>query len=226
MISIQFDDKTFFKEMLNVANYSEGFLEGIEDGKSEFAKSIGRDAIEIFKDFVDQNARVDERMYHHIYEWYQTGSPEARLFDVEYVEYDGGLTFNGRLSQSKTLQSGSTTPFYNKAEIMENGIPVTIKPTRAKVLSFNIEGEQVFTPNAVDIQNPGGTHQLHAFEHIFDLFFKQHFTQSVLELTGIKQYLENPKVYKNNLQSAKTGGKSKGQQVGYNWIVNAGGLSV
>jgi len=226
MISIQFDDKTFFKEMLNVTKYSEGFLEGVHAGKSQFSKSIARDAIQIFKDFVDQNARVDEQMYHHIYEWYQSGSPDARLFDVEYVESNGGLTFNGVLSQSKTLQNGSTTPFYNKAEIMENGIPVTIKPVKATVLSFNVGNEQVFTPNAVNIQNPGGTHQLHAFEHIFNLFFKEHFTQSVLELTGIREYLQNPKAYKNNFHSAKTGGKSKGEQVGYNWIANAGGLSV
>lgn len=226
MITIQFDDKTFFREMTNIAQYSEGFLNGVNNGKSAFAKSIGRDAIEVFKQFVDQNARADEKMYHHIYEWYQTGSPEARLFDVEYVEYDGGLTFNGTFSQSKTLQNGSMTPFYNKAEIMENGIPVTIKPVKSKVLSFNVDGEQIFTPNAVDVQNPGGTHQLHAFEHIFDLFFKEHFKQSVLELTGIKEYLQNPKVYKDNLHSAKTGGKSKGEQIGYDWIANAGGLSV
>lgn len=226
MITMQFDDKAFFREMTNIAQYSEGFLDGVEKGKSAFAKSIAKDAIEIFKEFVDQNARVDERMYHHIYEWYQTGSPEARLFDIEYIESNGGLTFSGTFSQSKSLQNGSSTPFYDKARIMENGISVTIKPVKSKVLSFNVEGEQVFTPNPINVQNPGGTHQLHAFEHIFDLFFKEHFVQSVLELTGIRKYLQNPKAYKDNLYSGKNSGKLKGQEVGYNWIANAGGLSV
>lgn len=226
MISVKFDDRVFFKELSNVLGYSEGFLIGAELGKGKLAEGIARNAIEIFKDFVDQNARVDQQLYHHIYEWYETGNPEARLFDIDYKTKDGGISFNGTFSQSRSISKNSTTPFYNKAEIMEKGLPITIKPVNASVLSFNVDGEQVFTPNEVTISNPGGTHVMGSFERIFDIFFKQHFKQSVLDMTGITKYLSNPQAYKDNIKSAKVGGKAKGVEVGYNWITKAGDLSV
>lgn len=225
MIRVNFDDKQFFKEMQNIVGYSEGFLSGIESGKKVFYDSIAKDAIEIFKNFVDQQARVDEQMYHHIYEWYQTGSSNARLFDVEYIATEGGLSFNGTFKQSTVAKNGSSIPFYNKAEIMEKGISVTIKPKKAQALAFEIDGEPVFTKNAINVENPGGTRQVGAFEDIFDLFFKENFRQSVLDLTGISTYLRNAKDFKTNLPAGKTGGRAKGFETGYNWIVNAGGIS-
>lgn len=206
--------------------YSEGFLIGAELGKDKLAQSIAKNGVEMFKEFVDQNARVDNQLYHHIYEWYQAGSPEARLFDINYTIRDGGISFNGTFSQSRSVSKNSTVPFYNKAEIMERGLPITIKPVNASVLSFNVDGEQVFTPNQVTIENPGGSHVMGSFERIFDLFFKQHFKQSVLDMTGITRYLSNAKAYKDNLKSGKLGGKARGVEVGYNWITKAGDLSV
>jgi hypothetical protein len=226
MISIQFDDKTFLKDFLNITGYSEGFLEGVHKGKSAFLKNIAKNSIEVFKNFVDQNARVDQQMYHHIYEWYQVGNPNARLFDIEYEVSNTGISFNGTFSQSASLANGSTIPFYDKAHIMEKGIPITIRPKNATVLSFNIGEEQIFTSKPVLVEHPGGTHVAGSFEHIFNLFFTQHFTQSVLELTGIRAYLETNKDFKYGLALAKTGGKARGEEVGYNWIMKAGELSV
>ena len=226
MISIRFDDRIFLKDLSNIMGYSEGFLIGAELGKDKLAQSIAKNGVEMFKEFVDQNARVDNQLYHHIYEWYQAGSPEARLFDINYTIRDGGISFNGTFSQSRSVSKNSTVPFYNKAEIMERGLPITIKPVNASVLSFNVDGEQVFTPNQVTIENPGGSHVMGSFERIFDLFFKQHFKQSVLDMTGITRYLSNAKAYKDNLKSGKLGGKARGVEVGYNWITKAGDLSV
>ena len=45
-------------------------------------------------------------------------------------------------------------------------------------------------------------------------------------MTGITRYLSNPTVFKTNFASAKTGGKAKGVEVGYNWITKAGDLIV
>jgi len=226
MMSVKFDDRVFFKDLMNIVKYSEGFLEGVQSGKKALLESLGKNSVEIFKEFVDQQARVDEQMYHHIYEWYQTGSPQSRLFDVEYVANDGGLSFSGTFSQSRSVKNGSKTPFYNKAQVMERGLPITISPVNSSVLTFNVGGEQVFTKNPVTIQHPGGSHVMGAFENIFDIFFKQHFKQSVLDATGITRYLGNPIAYKNNFKAGKSGGKAKGLEVGYNWIAKAGDLSV
>lgn len=226
MITIEFDDKLFYKEISNIVGYSEGFLQGVEKGKSSFLKSIATDAIEIAKNFIDQQARIDPQMYHHIYEWYREGSPESRLFDIDYIAIEGGLSFRGSLSQSKSIKNGSNTPFYNKAIVMEKGISVTIKPTKAKALRFNVGSEEVFVSGPVVVDNPGGTRVVGAFENIFNLFFTQHFRQSVLDITGITHYLQNPKQYRDGLRMAKTGGHAKGVEVGYNWIANAGGINV
>jgi len=226
MISIKFDDKNFFKDLTNIAKYSEGFLEGAELGKNKLAKSLAENGIDIFKAFVDQNARVDQNSYHHIYEWYQIGNPEGRLFDISYSVNDGYIFFNSTFLQSNTVKQNSNTPFFNKAEIMERGLPVTIAPVNSSVLTFEINGNQVFTSNPITIEHPGGLHVMGTYERIFDMFFKEHFYESVLASTGISSYLKDIKTYKDNLKSGKISGRSKGIEVGYNWITRAGDINV
>ena len=225
MIGISFEDSLFFKEMNNVMQYSEGYLEGIHRGKSKFLQTIGLNTVKIMKEFIDQQARADHQLYHHIYEWYQTGNPEARLYEIHYEQNGSGLTFNGELQQSKSIQDGSHTPFYNKAKIMEEGIPVKIKPNRASVLAFTVNGQDVFTKNEVLVNDPGGTHTIGSFERIVKLFIEQYFRQSVLESTGIAEYLRTSNAFKNNLQAGKINGREVGIKTGYNWITRAGDLS-
>lgn len=217
-----FDSNQFKKEMNNIVNYSIGFLEGVQKGKTVFLKTVGLHTVEIMKDFIDSNARVNPDMLHHIYEWNQTGSPSARLYDIDYTTSNLGLSFRSSFSQSTSIKNGSRTPFYDKARIMENGIPVTIRPKAAEVLAFDENGETVFTKGPVQVLNPGGNAVEGGFEKVFDMFFNRYFSQAFLRTSGIAQYLENPVVYKKDMQAGKTMGKSKGVSTGYRWIANAG----
>jgi len=113
-------------------------------------------------------------------------------------------------------------PFYDKARIMENGIPVTIRPVRANALVFDDNGEKVFTKGPVTIDNPGGTRAERGFEKAFDTFMTQYFTQAFLNSSGILRYIQNPVAYKKNLPAGKRLGKSVGYSTGYRWIANAG----
>jgi len=219
-----YDTKQFMKDMDNIINYSIGFLDGVKLGKREMLSNIGRGTVESMKQFIDSMARVDNDMLHHVYEWNQVGSPSARLFDIQYTVSNLGLSIKSTFSQSTTVQSGSKIPFYDKARIMENGIPVTIRPVRAEVLSFNDDGEQVFTKKPVTVMNPGGQSTTNGFEQAFDNFMNQYFTQSFLNSSGIIEYLQNPVAYKNNLASGKRLGKTKGYSTGYRWIANTGAL--
>lgn len=155
MIAVRLNDSTLMKSLNNIIDYSVGFLDGIQKGKQVFLKNLGKDVTEFLKEYIDASARVNPSRLHHIYEWYQTGSPNARLFDIEYTVSNLGLSFKSTLSQSRTIRNGSRVPFYDKARIMEQGIPVTIMPVEAKVLSFEVDGEQVFTPGPVVVDNPG-----------------------------------------------------------------------
>ena len=146
---------------------------------------------------------------------------DGRLFDVEYTVSNLGLSVRSTFRQSTTIKDGSRTPFYDKARIMENGIPVVIKPKFVEVLSFDINGEQIFTRTPVKVKNPGGDVQGN-YEQVFDSFFSRYFTQAFLRTSGIAQYLENPTVYKKNMSAGKRGGRAVGVSTGYRWIANAG----
>ena len=217
-----FNSNQFKKEMNNIVDYSIGFLEGIQRGKTVFLKTLGLETVELMKEYIDSNARVNPEMLHHVYEWNQTGSPNSRLFDIQYVTSSIGLSFRSTFKQSTSIKNGSRVPFYDKARIMEQGIPVTIIPKRAQALAFEVDGETVFTRQPVEVLNPGGEAAQGGFQKVFDSFFNRFFTQAFLRVSGIAKYLENPVAYKKNLSAGKRGGKIKGYETGYRWIANAG----
>ena len=217
-----FDTKQFKKEMTNIIDYSIGFLEGVQKGKTVFLKTLGMETVEVMKEFIDSNARVNPEMLHHIYEWNQTGSPGARLYDISYTTSNLGLSFRSSFSQSTSVKNGSRTPFYDKARIMEQGIPVVIKPRVAQALVFDDNGEAVFTKSPVRVENPGGVEVQGGFEKVFDMFFNRYFSQAFLRISGVAKYLENPEVYRKDMKAGKTMGKTKGISTGYRWIANAG----
>lgn len=217
-----FDSKQFKKEMTNIVDYSIGFLEGVQRGKTVFLKSLGMETVEVMKEFIDSNARVNPEMLHHIYEWNQTGSPGARLYDISYTTSNLGLSFRSSFSQSTSVKNGSRVPFYDKARIMEQGIPVVIKPKMAQALVFDDNGETVFTKSPVRVDNPGGVEAQGGFEKVFDMFFNRYFSQAFLRVSGVAKYLENPEVYRKDMKAGKTMGKTKGISTGYRWIANAG----
>jgi hypothetical protein len=222
MIRVTVNSNLFRKDMKNILDYSLGFLDGIKKGKSKFFENIGSLATESLKTFIDTNAKVNPAILQHVYEWYRVGSPEGRLYDISYKSTDSGVSFFSTFSQSSTIKDGSNVPFYNKARIMENGIPVVISPTTSSVLVFEDNGETIFTKKDIVITNPGGPAALGGFEKTFDLFFTKYFSQAFIRSSGIKDYLESPTVYKANIKAGKNNGKSVGIRTGYQWIAQAG----
>jgi len=215
-------DAMFRKDMKNIIDYSVGFLEGVQTGKVKFLNNVGILTKELLEEYIDSNARVNPKALHHIYEWYKVGSPDARLYDINYTISNLGLSFVSTLKQSTSIKDGSSVPFYNKAKIMEEGTPVIIKPNKSSVLVFEDNGETVFTKGKVVVTKPGGNETTGSFEKVVDVFFNKYFTQAFLKTSGIQTYLSNPVVYSRNLKAGKSSGRSKGMQVGYRWIANAG----
>lgn len=215
-MKVTFDDKQFLKEMNKFVEYTQGFLEGVENAKPQILDNLAKDVIERIKEFVDANARVNPRALHHIYEWSMTGTPQGRLFDLGYFVSGAGISFNYTFRQSTTASEGSTTPFYDKARIMEMGVPVTIRPKK-KVLAFEDNGEQVFTSKPVVVRSPGGDETTGAFEQTLETFFNSYFTQAYLNSSQIFDYLKNPFPYAQNVQRGVRGGRSYGRSIGYKW---------
>lgn len=225
MIKVRFDDTQFAKDMENIADYAIGFLEGAERGRKSMLEAVGESTAELLAGFIDSNARVAPDILHHVYEWYMTGSPQARLFTIKSNVLSGGsLSFDATLTQSKSLKAGAKKPFYNKAMVMEKGISLTIQPREGKVLAFEDDGEQVFTRGPVIVQNPGGPQVVGSFERTFNTFFDSYFKQSFMRTTGLDQRIGNTTAFVKNIQKGKTMGKSAGNTVGYNWITGKAGI--
>lgn len=222
MISIKMNQTKFINDMNNVVQYSIGFLDGVKKGKRIFLNNLGLGVKEILEMFIDANARSNPQMLHHVYEWSKTGSPDARLFNINYTISNVGLSFYSSFRQSTSVKEGSTIPFYNKAKIMEEGTPVVIAPVRSGVLVFEDNGQTVFTKNPVEVLNPGGSQVQGGFEKTVNMFFARYFTQAFLKISGADRYLNNPEIYKRNLAKGKVGGRSVGISTGFSWIVNAG----
>jgi hypothetical protein len=220
-VRVSIKTNSFEKDLLNIVNYSSGFLEGAQRGKKTFLDNLGKGVIFALGQYIDVEARSNPSALHHVYEWYQTGSPSARLFDINYTVSNLGLSINSTFRQSRTVQEDSSTPFYNKAKIMEDGIPVLIRPKKNSVLRFYEGGQTVFTSKPVTVRNPGGEEVQGSFERIFDEFMKRYFTQAFLRASGISDYISNPVIYKTNLKAGAKQGRSKGVATGYKWITNA-----
>jgi hypothetical protein len=218
---VRIDTKAFEKQLTNIANYSFGFLDGINRGKKEFLNNLGKGVIFALGQYIDSEARANSSSLHHVYEWYKTGSPTSRLFNLNYTVSNLGLSINSTFKQSSTMKEDMTVPFYNKAKIMENGIPVVIKPKGNGALKFKEGGQEIFVRKAVTVRNPGGEEVEGSFERVFDEFMRTYFTQAFLRSSGLLAYLNKPVAYKKNFLAGSKMGKSKGVDTGYKWIINA-----
>ena len=218
---VRTNTKNFNKQMNNIVQYAFGFLDGVQKGKKVFLQNLGTGTIQALAAYVDVSARGNPSALHHVYEWSQTGSPSARLFDINYTVSNLGLSINSTFRQSRTVKEDSNTPFYNKAKIMEKGIPVTITPKKSSVLAFTQGGETIFTKKSVTVRNPGGDMVQGSFERTIDEFMLRYFKQSFLRASGIYDYIKKPVLFKKNIRAGSKGGKSKGIETGYKWIANA-----
>jgi hypothetical protein len=221
MIKARVDGTQTIKDLNNFMNYAIGFLEGADSGKKIFMDKLGESAVNSLKQFIDSNARVSPDTLSHVYEWYRTGSPDSRLFDINYTVSGIGLSFRSTFSQSTSIKLGSRVPFYDKARIMEQGIPVRIVPKKSAPLVFDDDNQTVFTQKPISIANPGGTETTGSFKKVFDLFFENYFSQAFLRSSGIESRLKDTTLFSKNAPAGVRYGKSKGIEAGYRWIANA-----
>lgn len=216
---IRIDNQEFIKDMNSIVQYAEGFLEGIKRGQPKLLHNVAQNLKDAVGEYIDASAQVAPYRLHHVYEWYATGSPAARLFTIHYDVRGNHLTMRTQVRQSTTIKDGSKVPFRDKAFIMENGISVTIRPKNSPVLVFDVNGKTVFTSKPVFVPSPGGPETTGGLESTFREFFTRYLSQSTIFSSGLKHNLENPIPFKQNMRKARArGARSTGVLVGMNWI--------
>jgi hypothetical protein len=219
---IKADD--LIKKLNNTVKYSSGVVSELNKSKALLNQKVGSTSIAAFYDYLDGLARSHPGMLHHVYEWGEVGNPMERLYDLSLAINSTSAVIDADFLQSNTPSEDGGEPFYNKAIVMEEGIPVTINEKDAKALAFTIDGAEYFRVGPITIANPGGQATRGSFVQAFNEFYGVYFTEVYLPAIRFYDYFSNPKFYERYFASgAKGGGYSTGRSAALSWIAKAPG---
>jgi hypothetical protein len=223
-IKLRVDVKEFKKVMDNVIEYSEGFLKETE-AKTEFiASKLGRSSVKEFYRYLDSLAATNPEMLHHVYEWGAVGNPSQRLFALTSQANKKSAQIISDFLESNSISDTSKEPFFDKARIMEAGIPLVINNVNAQALFFEVGGEEIFAVGPIYIPNPGGEMVRGQFKAQFEEFYNNYFTQVYLRAIRFYDHFKTPKPYYQGFAAgSRAGGKAAGRASALKWILDMPG---
>lgn len=216
MLTVKLDAKQFSKTMKNAMAYSLGFMEGVQSDRLTFNRMLGEYTKQALGKYIDAKARGNPEALHHVYEVGGVGSENARLFNFNVVATKANITFTGYFLPSSSSPKNGGYPFTDKAQVMEDGISITITPKRSKVLVFEVDGDTVFTPNAITIDHPGGDQVAGSFGRVVDEFFLNYFTNAML--FPLISDLQRADEFTRNFQAGTRGGRPVGLRAGRSYL--------
>jgi len=219
-MKVRFNAKEFSKTIGNVVEYSQGFIDSAKENSKRVSQGVAEMSIDAFYQYLDNLARSHPGMLHHVYEWGQTGDPFGRLVELTSTISTRTATISADFLDSETSSGDSNQPFYDKARIMEEGIPVIINEVQAKALFFEIDGEEFFRAGPIYIANPGGSQTRGSFVRAFNEFYGKYFKEVFLTSINFYSHFSNPQEYKRFIKSAVKGGNpyTLGKNAALAWI--------
>jgi hypothetical protein len=224
MITARIKGDNVIKMLKNSVEYSGAFVSELKKNQDILNRKVGQESIDVFYDYLDGLARSHPGVLHHVYEWGNVGNPTERLFELTMSINKTSAVISADFLQSRIPSPTSTEPFYDKAQIMEDGQTVTINQVEADVLFFEIDGEEFFRSGPIVIANPGGEATRGSFLEAFDEFYGVYFSEVYLKAIRFYQYFSNPRAFEKYFASATKGGASaKGRKAALSWIMNAPG---
>lgn len=229
MYTIKLDTKEAMRMLNNVVAYSDGFIKETKAKQSTVASKLANASIEAFYDYLDGLARTNPGILHHVYEWGNVGNPEARLVELK-KSLSGGksVAIDAEFLTSVSTPAGANEPFYEKATIMEEGIPITIQATNAKAMFFEYNGEEYFTAGPITIENPGGEAVRGSFIRAFEEFYNIYFEQVYLRAIRFYDHFSETREYAKNFPAAvkSTNAAIIGKTTALKWILSMPGDDV
>jgi hypothetical protein len=220
MLNIKVMTSDVTKMLNNAAAYTSGFLEGIEMEKLEFNRLLGGFAAEALGKYIDAKARSNPYSLHHVYEWGSTGNEGARLFKFSVIATAYSIKITGDFLPSSSIGPTATEPFVDKANIMEEGISIEIKPKNSPVLVFEYNGDMVFTANSIFIDHPGGDAVAGSFGEAVAEFFDVYFSNALLG--PLLNQLATATEYTSNFAAGTKGGRPVGVKAGRQYMKLSG----
>lgn len=225
MYQIKIDSKETMKVLNNVVNYSEGFIKETKAKESYVASKIASTSITAFYEYLDVLARTNPGMLHHVYEWGQVGDPKARLVELKKILSGKKVGIESKFLQSTSVPENGSDAFFNKAEIMEDGISVEINEIKAEALFFQVDGEEFFRTGPIVIENPGGEQVRGSFLKAFQEFYNNYLDQVYLRSIRFYDHFTKSREFESNFNSAMRSGNASsiGRKTALSWIINAPG---
>lgn len=225
MITARIDGKKASKVLNNIVAYTNGYVKESKAKQPYIANKMADLSIEGFYQYLDNLARVHPGMLHHVYEWGQVGNPDARLFKLKKVMSGGNARVLADFLKSESTQGDSNTPFYDKANVMEDGVTVIINEVDAQALFFEIDGEEFFRLGPIVVANPGGPEVRGSFKKAFEEFYNVYFDDVYLRSIKFYQQLESLTEYYNNFGSAamSSNASGMGRKTALSWVMHLPG---
>lgn len=226
MYTIKFDGKEAKKVLDGVVAYSNGFIKETKAQQKTIVSRLASTSIEAFYDYLDTLARTNPGMLHHVYEWGSVGDPGARLVELKKRLSGQSANIDSEFITSSSVPEGGSEPFYEKASIMEEGIPITVQAVQAQAMFIQYNGEEFFRTGPIVIQNPGGEAVRGSFLRAFEEFYNTYFEQVYLRAIRYYDHFESPKGFSSNFGSAVKSGKKAegiGRATALKWVLNAPG---
>lgn len=163
--------------------------------QESFKKTIYFQVEKDFGEYIDALARVKPKSLHHVYEWNKAGNKNARLFKLKKLASTGiSLRLDYEFKQSKSMvpSKGKKTRkhvFADKARVMEEGKPLTIRPRFAERLVFEVDGVVTFMPKGmpVVVRRPGGAASTNQFDLNYNRFFSTNLVSLSIKRSGFQQ---------------------------------------
>lgn len=159
-----------------------------------FSQVIFQQIDKDFGEYIDALARSKPKSLHHVYEWKKVGQKSARLFELSRGQQEGlsfKISVDYKLSRSTVPSSTSKRRhvFANKAQVMEAGNPLVIRPRNAERLVFQGDEGIVFMPKgkSVTIRRPGGPGVKNQFGLATSRFFNGQLVNSSIKKSGFQQ---------------------------------------
>jgi hypothetical protein len=219
------NSKQAMKVLNNVVDYSEGFIRESKARESYVAGKIASTSITGFYEYLDVLARTNPSMLHHVYEWGQVGDPGSRLVELKKILAGKKVGVNAKFLPSTSVPENGSEAFWNKAEIMEEGITVEINEVSAQALFFQIDGEEFFRTGPIIIENPGGEQVRGSFIRAFEEFYNNYLDQVYLRSIRFYDHFTKSREFESNFNAAVRSGSaaSMGRRTALSWIINAPG---
>ena len=222
MVSVKIDGKKATKMLNNLVEYTNGFIKETQAQESTIISRLSKVSINAFYEYLDQLARVNPGMLHHVYEWGMVGDPESRLYELKRTLTKKTATIDANFLQSQIPSPTSDQVFYDKATIMEEGITVVVNEVNAEALFFEIDGVEYFRSGPIVIENPGGPNVRGAFVEQFEEFYNTYFDRIYLSAIRFYQYFMDAKPYEQNFSVAMQSNNPNGtgRKTALSWIIN------